>query len=103
MKKLLILGIFLVSTLLVADYLEVKTGAGKIGAILVNKPKLFVCYDKRVKLVTDNGVYLRYDGCARYTYSCKSNGKARFGRYPNVRAAKRALYRCRTAQPKFID
>jgi hypothetical protein len=103
MKKLLTLGAILLSVSLMADYLEVKTGEGKMGVVISSKPKLYVCYDKRVKLVTKDAIYLRYDGCARYTYSCKSNGKARFGKYPSVSSAKKALYRCRTSQPKFVD
>jgi len=86
-----------------ADYLEVKTGEGKAGILITSTPKLYVCYTKRVKLVTNDSIYLRYDGCARYTHSCKSNGKARFGKYSSVNLAKRALYRCKTAQPKFVD
>ncbi len=103
MKKLLLAGALLVVSGLSADYLEVKTGEGKAGVLITSTPKLYVCYTKRVKFVTNDTIYLRYDGCARYTHSCKSNGKARFGKYPNVSAAKRALYRCRTAQPKFVD
>lgn len=101
MTKLLIAAAFL-ATIAVADYVEVKTGNGKYIDI-VDSPRLFVCYTKRVKVVSDGVIYLRYDGCARYRYSCKSNDKARFGKYPSVRAAKRALYRCKTAQPRFID
>lgn len=103
MKKLLFVGTLLVATSLSADYLEVKTGEGKAGLLITSAPKLYVCYTKRVKLVTDDAIYLRYDGCARYVHSCKSNAKARFGKYPNVNAAKSALHRCKTAQPKFVD
>jgi len=103
MKKLLLTGALLVATALSADYLEVKTGEGKAGILITSTPKLYVCYTKRVKLVTDDAIYLRYYGCARYTHSCKSNGKARFGKYPNVNAAKSALHRCKTAKPKFVD
>ena len=103
MKKSLFLLFVFIGTVLYADYLEVKTGEGKAGVAFDARPKLYVCYTKRVKLVTDDAIYLRYDGCARYTYSCKSNGKARFGKYPNENAARRALRRCQTAEPRFID
>ena len=92
-----------IATALSADYIEVKTPEGKAGIIINSAPKLYVCYDKRVKIISDGTLYLRYDGCARYRHSCKSNDKARFGKYPTISAAKRALYRCKTAQPKFID
>jgi len=85
-----------------AEYIEIKTSEGKAG-LIINKPKLYVCYDKRVKIISDETIYLRYDGCARYYNSCKKNGKARFGKYPNETEAKKALYRCKTAQPKFVD
>ncbi len=103
MKKLFLAGVLLAVSSLSADYLEVKTGEGKAGVLITSTPKLYVCYTKRVKLVTNDAIYLRYDGCARYVHSCKSNAKARFGKYPNVNAAKNALYRCKTAQPKFVD
>ena len=102
MKQTIILLLTLASALS-ADYIEVKTSEGKAAIIVNSAPKLYVCYDKRVKIISDGNIYLRYDGCARYRYSCKSNDKARFGKYPTVSAAKRALYRCKTAQPKFID
>ena len=103
MKKLLLVVAILAVSGLSADYLEVKTGEGKAGVIITSIPKLFVCYTKRVKFVTADTIYLRYDGCARYLHSCKSNGKARFGKYPSINSAKRALHRCRVANPKFID
>ena len=103
MKALFVILALGTTALLQADYLEVKTGEGTAGVHLDSAPRLYVCYNKRLKLETDDAIYLRYDGCARYRYSCKSNGKAHFGKYPNVRAAKRALHRCQTAQPRFID
>ncbi len=103
MKKLLLVGVVLLISSLSADYLEVKTGEGKAGVSITYTPKLYVCYTKRVKFITADTIYLRYDGCARYVNSCKSNGKARFGKYPSVNSAKRALHRCRVANPKFVD
>jgi len=102
MKKTTIL-ILSMLTLLSADYIEVKTSEGKAAMIINSKPKLYVCYNKRVKIVSNGTMFLHYDGCARYQHSCKSNNKARFGKYPSVSAAKKALYRCKTAQPKFVD
>ena len=90
-------------SMLFADYIEIKTAGGKSGAYISSKPRLYVCYDKRVKVISGNTMYLRYDGCARYRYSCYSNGKAHFGKYPNSRAARNALYRCQTARPRFVD
>ena len=103
MKKVFIAGALLLATLVSADYIEVKTGNGRTYYDANSRPKLYVCYDRRVRFVSDGLIYLRYDGCARYTYSCARNGKARFGKYPSVRAARNALYRCRTANPRFVD
>ena len=103
MKKILLLGVLVFGGFLIADYVEVKTGEGREYYNVRNKAKLYVCYDRRVKYVSEDRMYIRYDGCARYTYSCASNGLARFGKYPSVRAAKNALYRCRTSRPRFVD
>jgi len=102
MKKLILIGAVFTS-LVTAEYLEVKTGGGKAYYNTNTKPRLYVCYNKRLKYISQGIMYLRYDGCARYTHSCASNGKARFGKYPSQRATKNALHRCQTANPKFID
>jgi len=102
MKKLAFILIAL-SAFIVADYVEVKTGNGRDYIFVPNTPKLYVCYDKRVKYVTNNAIYLRYDGCRLYRHSCRYNGKAHFGKYPSQAAARRALYRCKNAHPRFID
>lgn len=103
MKKLFIFTALLFGSFILAESIEVKTSYGKTYYNKGQKARLYVCYDKRVKVYSDGLVYLRYDGCSRYKYSCRSNGKARFGKYPSVRASKNALYRCRTAQPRFVD
>ena len=103
-KKSILLGAMFFATALVADYVEVKTGHGRNYYDTVQRARLYVCYAKRIKYVSDSGgIYLRYDGCGRYRDSCASNGLARFGKYPSVRSAKNALYRCRTSQPRFVD
>jgi len=103
MKRLFVLAVLLFGSFVLAEYVEVKTGYGRTYYETREQPRLYVCYNKRVRVHREGMVYLRYDGCARYTYSCRSNGKARFGRYPSVRAARNALYRCKTAQPRFVD
>jgi len=102
MKKIIIIATVF-SSLLTADYIEVKTGGGKNYYNANSTPKLYVCYNQRLQYVSEGIRYLRYDGCTRYIHSCASNGKARFGKYPSVRSAKNALYRCRTANPRFVD
>ena len=102
MKKLLIVGAIL-TTAIFANYVEVKTGDGRYYSGASYSPKLYVCYDKRIKVVVDGDIYLRYEGCARYRDSCRYNGLAHFGHYPNTRAARRALHRCRASRPRFID
>ena len=102
MKKVSILLILLLAGIK-ADYIEIKTAQGKEALIIKKAPKLYVCYDKRIKIVNDDGIFLHYEGCALYRHSCKSNKKARFGKYPNEKEAKKALYRCKTSQPRFID
>ncbi len=102
MKKIWIV-VALLTTAIVADYIEVKTGEGRYYRGVTHSPKLYVCYDRRIKVVVDGDIYLRYEGCARYRDSCRYNGLAHFGHYPNVWAAKRALHRCRTSRPRFID
>lgn len=103
MKKLFIFATLLLGDFVFAEYVEVKTGYGKTYYETKEKPRLYVCYDQRVKVYSEGLVYLRYDGCARYKYSCSSNNKARFGKYPSAKTANNAQYRCRTAQPRFVD
>ena len=104
MKKIVATLLLGASTLLLADFVEVKTGYGKTYYKQRQAPRLYVCYQKRIKYVSDDGrIYLRYDGCGRYRDSCRYNGLARFGRYPSENAARSALYRCQTATPRFVD
>ena len=103
MKKLIAVVALIAWSGVFADYIEVKTGYGR-EYYEVDTPKLYVCYEKRVKYVADDGrIYLRYIGCGLYRDSCRSNGLARFGRYPNRYEAKRAFQRCLNATPRFID
>jgi len=104
MKRVVLLFFigFVVSTW--ADFVEVKTGYGRQYYQVNRRPKLNVCYVKRIKYYSDDGgVYLRYDGCGLYRDSCEYNGLAHFGHYPSPRAARRALNRCLTASPRFVD
>jgi len=103
MKQFVLLVMGVVS-ILSADFVEVKTGRGREYYHVNAIPKLNVCYTKRIKYYSDTGgVYLRYDGCGLYRDSCHDNGLAHFGHYPSPRAARRALDRCRTASPRFIE
>ena len=63
-----------------------------------SRAKLYVCYAKRVGTIEP-----KYYGCFRSEVSCNSINKRHFGHYPNERSAKRALHRCVTSKPKFID
>ena len=63
----------------------------------------YVCYDKRIKIESQGSMYLVYKGCTRVNNSCKSTGRAHFGKYPNDYKAYEALQRCLNAKPKFID
>ena len=64
----------------------------------------FVCYDTRHIMRDRNGdSRVRYDGCQRSWRPCESMGMNHFGRYDNQRAANRAMYRCRTGTPRFVD
>lgn len=104
MKKGVWFAVMFIVTMLMADYVEVKTGYGRNYYNVGQRDRLYVCYVKRIKYISDDGgMYLRYDGCGRYRDSCVSNGLARFGRYPSVRAARRALNRCNYARPRFVD
>ena len=98
-----VIGVIIAVLSAKAEYVEIKTGDGYYYNTYSSGYYPYVCYDRRVKVVSDGIIYLRYDGCMRSRYSCGSIGKAHFGRYPSNRAARRALYRCRTATPRFID
>lgn len=63
----------------------------------------YVCYDKRIQVISDNNRYVTYKGCRRIDVSCQSTGRVHFGKYPNDYKAYQALNRCQTARPKFID
>jgi hypothetical protein len=63
-----------------------------------SKAKLYVCYARRVGVVKP-----KYYGCFRSEVSCNSIGKKHFGHYPSQRSAKRALHRCVTSKPRFVD
>ena len=102
MKKLLMIGAIL-TTAIFANYIEVKTGDGRYYSGASHSPKLYVCYDKRIKVVVDGDIYLKYEGCAKYRDSCRNNGLAHFGHYPTPRDVKKALNRCKSSRPRFID
>jgi len=101
MKKMTILMASMLS--LYSSVLEVKSADGKSYYVTNSKPKLFVCYKKRLKYVSNKAQMLKYIGCKLYEDSCKSNHKARFGKYPNSKKAKEALGRCKKSTPKFVD
>ena len=93
--------------------IEVKTGDGpKVSLTPYDGPpptskytKLFpyVCYEKRIKVNVAGDVLLKYQGCFRTDASCKSIGRAHFGKYPNDFESYKALKRCINATPKFVD
>ncbi len=64
----------------------------------------YVCYDRRMKQ-HDRGLitYLKYEGCKRYKQPCSTLGKEHFGKYPNDLLAHKALNRCETSRPRFVD
>ncbi|MBN2824284.1 MAG: hypothetical protein JXQ76_03085, partial [Campylobacterales bacterium] len=67
-------------------------------------PNLYVCYDKRIK--QSQGVritFVKYEGCKRYNAPCASLGKEHFGKYPSDLLAQKALIRCQTSRPCFVD
>lgn len=111
--KLWIISIAVLLTgMIFADSFEVKTGEGyRVPTTNVEGTFRspyesrfpYVCYDKRVKVVVDGVMYLKYNGCMRYNRSCKSLGRAHFGKYPNDLDASKALTRCRNARPRFVD
>jgi hypothetical protein len=112
MKKFIIISILFAMTSLIAEKIEIKTGDGykeplnTVKGIYRSKYQShfpYVCYDKRIKVVSGRDIYLSYKGCTRIDSSCQSVGRAHFGKYPNDYKAYQALGRCVNARPKFID
>lgn len=109
----IILALVLGVTLSSAETIEIKTGDGyredlrTIQGTFRSRHQSrfpYVCYDKRIIITSDDGSeYLTYKGCTRVNVSCKSTGRAHFGKYPNDYKAYKALKRCRDARPRFID
>lgn len=102
----------LLTGMLIADSVEIKTGEGhrvkttSVQGVFNSKHESrfpYVCYEKRVKLIVDNKMYLVYNGCKRYNANCKRLGRAHFGKYPNDFKAHQAFQRCENARPKFVD
>ncbi len=105
MKKLFLSILVIGVSILSADILEVKDANG-VDYVIINKPsvsKHYVCYNSRVRYISNGIAYLRYNGCKRYSQSCSSLGKAHFGHYPTNQAAIAALHRCKRATPRFVD
>jgi len=63
----------------------------------------YVCYEKRIKVKVAGEMLLKYKGCFRTDASCKTIGRAHFGKYPNDFESYKALNRCIDAKPKFVD
>jgi len=64
----------------------------------------YVCYEQRITQGERRRItYVKYVGCKRYNQACKSLGKEHFGKYPNDFLAHRALIRCQTSRPRFVD
>ena len=63
----------------------------------------YVCYIKRIKIIDDGEMYVKYKGCKRASNKCYKFGKEHFGKYPNDYKASQALHRCRTSRPRFVD
>jgi hypothetical protein len=63
----------------------------------------YVCYDKRLKIISEGTYYLSYEGCMRINTSCQSTGRVHFGKYPNDAKAYEALQRCENSRPRFVD
>lgn len=64
----------------------------------------YVCYDQRITEGERRRItYVKYIGCKRYNRPCKSLGKEHFGKYPNDYRAYKALIRCQTSRPRFVD
>ncbi|MFK5975287.1 MAG: hypothetical protein QM493_02155 [Sulfurovum sp.] len=113
MKRYIPIIVALFVTIGFAETIEIKSGDGyrsdltSVQGTFKSRHQSrfpFVCYDRRVRIISDNGnEYLTYKGCTRVNVSCKSTGRAHFGKYPNDYKAHQALRRCRNAKPRFID
>ena len=102
MKWIIPLSIaLLMSVFTYADYVEVKDAGGK--SYSTYSSNLYVCYNKRIKVVSDGRMYLTYKGCSRENTRCRNIGKAHFGKYPSNQKASNALWRCRNSRPRFVD
>jgi len=111
MKNLLFV-LMILSSWTLADLIDIKTGNGyredlrRVDGVFKSRHQSrfpYVCYDKRIRVVSSGTYYLKYEGCTRVNVSCTSTGRAHFGRYPNDYKAYKALRRCRSARPKFVD
>ena len=112
MKKYILILVIFVITISFGEKVEIKSGEGYRSDLTTIKGSFiskyeshfpYVCYDKRIKITSKEGLYLTYKGCTRVNVSCKSTGRAHFGKYPNDYKAYQALNRCINARPKFID
>jgi hypothetical protein len=103
MKRILILCIIVMTSFAYAEYVEVKRVDGARGTYNNYSSPLYVCYTERIKVVSHGEMYLSYRGCTREYDRCSYYGKAHFGKYPNNYQASRALRRCQTSRPRFVD
>ena len=112
MKKYILITLIFMMTTVFSEKIEIKSGEGyrshltTVEGTFMSKYERefpYVCYDKRIKITSREGVYLTYKGCTRVNVSCKSTGRAHFGKYPNDYESYKALNRCLNARPKFID
>jgi hypothetical protein len=112
MRIALFLGVVFLVSLLNADFVEIKRGDGYRenlttveGTYKSRRESYFpyVCYDKRVRVVSEGEEFLTYQGCTRVDVSCASVGRAHFGRYSNDAESFKALNRCRNSRPRFVD
>ena len=104
MKKLYMIAILLLGVSLYGyDYVEVRDSDGTSYYSNRNNSRHYVCYNKRIKVVSDGELYLSYRGCARKRYRCSDYGMYHFGKYPSNSKASDALWRCRNSRPRFVD
>ncbi len=101
MKWIIPLAMVLVSGLAYADYVEVKRAGGT--SYNTYSSNLYVCYNKRIKVISDGEMYLSYSGCGRTNTRCSNIGKVHFGKYPSSQKAENALWRCKNSRPRFVD
>jgi len=112
MRLAILVSVALLGSLLHADFVEIKRGDGYRedlrtveGTYKSRHESYFpyVCYDKRVRVVSEGEEFLTYQGCTRVDVSCASVGRAHFGRYSNDAESFKALNRCRNSRPRFVD